>query len=77
MILASMTTCQVAQAVAVLLPVEFQLVLLEFHAKRLNISISLNLKDGLPISADHRWHQEFVRGNGAKPRTEHPDMGGV
>ena len=72
-----MTACQIGQAVTALLPVEFQLVLLEFHAKRLNISISLNLKDGLPISADHRWHQEFGRGNGAKPRTEHPDMSGA
>ena len=76
MILASMTACQIGRAVTALLPVEFQLVLLEFHAKRLNISISLNLKDGLPISADHRWHQEFSRSNGGKGRTEHPDMGG-
>lgn len=76
MTFASLTACQVSQAVAALLPMEFQLVLLEFHAKRLNISISLNLKDGLPISADHRWHQEFSRSNGGKGRTEHPDMGG-
>ena len=76
MILASMTACQIGRAVLALLPLDFQVVLLETHAKRLNITMNLNFKDGLPISADHRWHQEFGRGNGNKERSEHPDMSG-
>jgi len=71
-----MTTCQIAQAVAALLPLELQITLLEHHAKRLNTSVAINFKDGLVLSADHRWHQEFARSNGGQKRSEHPDMTG-
>jgi len=75
-VLASMTACQIGQAVIALLPLELQITLLEHHAKRLNTSVAINFKEGLVLSADHRWHQEFSRANGGGKRNEHPDMSG-